>query len=128
MYSDNDSPTFILDEIKSKSVTRASVIQRFKKNGKVPTKLVDEKSWNKLCVDLIVPSNISRTGKKPLIIKSVTKIDTVIGWFEVTPYDDRKVTMIANLVETMWLSRYPWTSEITYDHISESLGLDFKAP
>ena len=55
-------------------------------------------------------------------------INPVTGWFEVTQYNYKKAMMIENFVDTTWLSRYPWTSEITYDHISESLGLDFKAP
>ena len=33
---------------------------------------------------------------------------------------------IANLVETTWLSRYPWPSEITYGRGSEFLGHRFK--
>ena len=34
-------------------------------------------------------------------------IDTVTGWFEFLRYDDKRAITIANLVETMWLSRYP---------------------
>ena len=33
---------------------------------------------------------------------------------------------IANLVETMWLVRYPWPVEITYDQGEEFLIPDFK--
>ena len=33
---------------------------------------------------------------------------------------------IKNLVETTWLYRYPWPSEITYDRGSELLGHEFK--
>ena len=33
---------------------------------------------------------------------------------------------ITNLVETTWLYRYPWPSEITYDRGSEFLGHEFK--
>ena len=47
-------------------------------------------------------------------------IDPVTGWFEVTQYNDKKGMMIANLVETTWLVRYPWTVEITYDQGGES--------
>ena len=31
-----------------------------------------------------------------------------------------------NLVETTWLSRYPWPSRITYDCRYEFLGIEFK--
>ena len=53
-------------------------------------------------------------------------IDPVTGWFEVTQYSDKKATMIANLVETTWLARYPWPVEITYDQGGEFLGHEFK--
>ena len=33
---------------------------------------------------------------------------------------------IANLVEIMWLSRYPRPTEIKYDQISEFIGYKFK--
>ena len=33
---------------------------------------------------------------------------------------------IANLVETMWLVRYPWAVEITYDQGGEFLSHEFK--
>ena len=42
-------------------------------------------------------------------------IDNVTRWFEIVKYDDRKAISIANLVETMWLSRYPRSIEIMYD-------------
>ena len=53
-------------------------------------------------------------------------IDPVTGWFEVTQYYDKKSMMIVDLVETTCMSRYPWSSEITYDHGSEFLGHKFK--
>ena len=69
--------------------------------------LVDETSWNKLCVDLIGPCKIIRKGKDPLILKDVTIIYPVPGWFEVTQYDDKKAMPITHLVETKWLSKVP---------------------
>ena len=53
-------------------------------------------------------------------------INPVTGWFEVTQYNDKKFMTIANLVQTMWLSRYPWPSEITYARRSEFIGYEFK--
>ena len=38
----------------------------------------------------------------------------VTGWFKITQYDKKKVISIKNLVETMWLTRYPRPMEITY--------------
>ena len=34
-------------------------------------------------------------------------IGRVIGWFEITQYDDKIEISITNLVETTWMSRYP---------------------
>ena len=34
-------------------------------------------------------------------------IDAVTGWFKIAQYEDKRAISIANLVETMWLSRYP---------------------
>ena len=42
-------------------------------------------------------------------------IDHVTGWFEIVQYDNKGAITIADLVETMWLSRYPRPIEITYD-------------
>ena len=42
-------------------------------------------------------------------------IEPVTWWFELTKYDDQIAISITNLVENMWLSRYPRPIEITYD-------------
>ena len=36
-------------------------------------------------------------------------IDPVRGWLEITQYNNKRAISISNLVETMWLSRYPST-------------------
>ena len=54
------------------------------KNGKLPANMVEETPWNKLCVDHIGPYKIHRKGKNHLILKSVTIVDPITGWFEVT--------------------------------------------
>ena len=99
-------------EAVQKKVTKCDVCQgtkrSTKKYGKLPAKLEEGKPWNKLCVYLIGPYKILRKGKDPLILKAVTMIEPVTGWFEVTQYSDNKAMTIANLVETTWLARYPW--------------------
>ena len=45
----------------------------------------------------------------------------IMGWFEKTQYDDKKLITIAKFVETMWLSRYSWITKTTYDCRSEFL-------
>ena len=75
---------------------------------------------------LIGPYKISIKWKEPLILKAVTTIDPVTGWFEVTQYSNTKAMMIKNLVETTWLVHYPRLVEITYDQGGEFLGHGLK--
>ena len=107
-------------------MTHANVQNSQQKNGKLTAKLEEETPRNKLCVDLIGPYKIRRKGKDPLILKAVTIIDPLTGWFEVIQYSNKKAMTIANFVETLWLVRYPWTVEITYDQGGEFLGHEFK--
>ena len=44
-------------------------------------------------------------------------IDPVRGWFEITHCDYKRVITIENLVENMWMTRYLWQKEITYDQV-----------
>ena len=53
-------------------------------------------------------------------------IDPVTGWFKITQYTNKIEISIANLVETMWLSRYPRTMEITYNQGSEFIFHNFR--
>ena len=53
-------------------------------------------------------------------------IDPVTRWFEVMQCSNKKAMMIANLVETTWLIRYPWPVEITYEQGGKFLGHKFK--
>ena len=71
-----------------------------KKYGKLTAKLAEETPWKKLCVDLIGPCKICRKWKEPLILKYVTIIYPVTGWFEATKYNNKKAMTIADLVET----------------------------
>ena len=48
-----------------------------------------------------------------------TIIDPATGWFVIKQYDDKHAIMIANIVEQEWLSRYPWSTHITYDRGNE---------
>ena len=65
-------------------MTYANVQNGQQKYSKLPAKLAEETLWNKICVELIGPYKILRKGKEPLILKVITRIDPVTGWFEVT--------------------------------------------
>ena len=43
-----------------------------------------------------------------LNLKSVTMIDSIRGCFKITQYNNKNDITIVNLVETTWLTRYPW--------------------
>ena len=106
-------------------MTCANVQNGQKKCIKLPANTEEETQRNKPSVDLIDHYKIRRKGKYPLILKAITMIDPVTGWFEVVQYSNKKAMKIANLVETTWLVGYPWTAEITYDQGGESLGNEF---
>ena len=52
-------------------------------------------------------------------------IGSVTGWLEITKYDNKRALLIANLVETMRLTRYSRLMEIMYDQGSEFIGHEF---
>ena len=94
-----------------KEVTNCDTCQHTKRSnikyGKLPSKESEEIPWNKLCVYLIGTYFVIRKGNKEYLhIKSITMIDHVIGWFEITQYYNKRAISIVNLVETTWLARY----------------------
>ena len=52
---------------------------------------------------------------KYIIITSISIIDLITGWYQITQYDNKCAITITNFVETMWLNRYPQPMEILYD-------------
>ena len=69
------------------------------KYGKLPAKLSEEIPWNKLFVDLIGTYVIWRKGQREILhLKSVTMIDHVTGWFEITQYNNKIAISISKLV------------------------------
>ena len=53
-------------------------------------------------------------------------IDLVTGWSKIAKYEDKRSISIVNLVETMWLSRYPRPIEITHEKGKEFIGHEFR--
>ena len=47
-------------------------------------------------------------------LKDVTMVDTVMGWYIISEYNDKIATTIDDLIETMCLTRYTWPIEIKY--------------
>ena len=53
-------------------------------------------------------------------------VDPVTIWFEIEQYEDKREKLIANLVETTWMYRYPIPIEIMYDQGKEFIGHEFR--
>ena len=54
-------------------------------------------------------------------------IDPATGWFELHQIPDTRSDTLANVVEQEWLCRYPWPSQITYDHHGSFIGKEFQS-
>ena len=97
------------------------------KYGKLPAKEYEEIPRNKLFVDLIRIFGMRVKGHKyTLNLKTVTIIDPVTGWFEVTQYTDKIVVSIENLVETVWISRFSIPMKIMYDQGSKFIDHELR--
>ena len=68
-----------------------------------------------MCIYNMTLCNKKKGKERKLTYKAVTDINPVTRWFEIEQYDDKIVMSIANLVGTIWLSRYLRPIEITYD-------------
>ena len=80
-----------------------------------------------LWVYFIGPYKISKKGREPIILKTVTMIYPITGWFEITEYNNNKAMMIENLVETTWVFQYPWPVEITHERGGKLIGYQSKS-
>jgi transposase InsO family protein len=95
-----------------------------KKYGQLlPAKEAEATPWERLCVDMIGPYNIKRKGKKALTLWCITMIDPATGWFEIKDVPGTKRSnVVANIVETTWLGRYPWPQMVTLDRGTEFMA------
>lgn len=93
---------------------------RHKKYGKVPPKPnVEIIPWHTLCIDLIGPYTIGHDKKHQTVLHCMTMIDPATGWFEIVQIDEKKADEVANRLEFVWLTRYPWPTEIVMDRGKE---------
>ena len=80
-----------------------------------------------MCVDLLGPYVIRRNSKKEkLHLKAVTVNNTVTGWFKIAKYEDKRAISIANLIETLRLSRWPKPIEIMYNQGKELIDHEIR--
>ena len=93
------------------------------KLGKLPAKQAEITRWETLCVALIGPyTTHHKSEQKPLQLWAMTMIDPATGWFEIAEITTKRADNIANILEQVWLTRYPWPKKIIYDR-----GTEFKA-
>ena len=93
-----------------------------KKYGKLPPKEAEIIPWDTLCIDLIGPYKIERKNKPDLTLWCLTMIDPATGWFEIAELPDKRADIIANLLETTWLVRYPWPNKVINDRGTEFMA------
>ena len=103
-------------EICSQCPTCQRTKRSTKKYGYLPEKETEAYPWEKLCVDTIGPYTIkNKTTNETLVLWAVTMIDPATSWFEIKSIVDKTAINVAQVVETTWLTRYPWPQEIMYN-------------
>ena len=103
---------------KACNVCRSLKRHNKRKYGKLPPREPDLIPWHTLCIDLIGPYKFGQ-GKEEISLHCLTMIDPATGWFEIVNIPNKRADEIANLLETTWLTRYPWPTEIRMDRGKE---------
>jgi hypothetical protein len=60
--------------------------------------------------------------KKDLTLLFVTMRDPVTSWFEIAEITSKRADIIANTIETTWLTRYPYPTQIVLDRGKEFMA------
>ena len=102
------------------------------KYGKLPQRDIELRPWHTVCVDCIGPFTIKckiPESKKTITktIRALTAIDPATGWFEIghIPEKDFNSQRVSQLMNQIWLSRYPRPIRLICDNGSE-FKKDFK--
>eukprot|EP00957_Ditylum_brightwellii_P158783 12086252-Ditylum_brightwellii.AAC.1 len=84
--------------------------------------MIKQSTWETLCIDLIglyqIPQGTGK-GKTMVVLYCITMIDPATGWFEIKGTTARSSDVVANIVEQMWLTRYPWPQKVILDRGTE---------
>ena len=75
--------------------------------------------WDILWVDLIGPYMIKCKNMKPLMLHCLMMIDPATSWLEIVQIPNKQPETIVNLVELIWLTRYPHPTNIVLDQGKE---------
>ena len=102
---------------------KCKICQKQKKSkvkyGELPPKNVTEKPWQCLCIDLIGPYTVLMNETKLIHLQAMTFIDPATGWFKITDVKDKSSANISQLLDIVWLSRYPKPNKVIMDNGSE---------
>jgi hypothetical protein len=112
----------VVHDVCSKCLTCQRTKISFQKYGHLPTKTAEGEPWEILCVDLIGPYTIKRTDKEPLKLWCITMIDPATSWFEIKEIKNKAAITTANIVEQVWLTRYPIPQKVIYDRGTEFMA------
>ena len=70
-------------------------------------------------MDLIGPYTVTLSTKDTLVLHAMTFIDPATGWFEITEIKNKTSAEMSQLLDEVWLSRYPRPQNIIFDNGSE---------
>eukprot|EP00957_Ditylum_brightwellii_P135759 10353613-Ditylum_brightwellii.AAC.1 len=49
-------------------------------------------------------------------------IDPATGWFDITEIKTKRANTVSNIVETTWLTRYPYPTQVVLDRGTEFMA------
>ena len=81
-------------------------------------KTVETMRWNKVYINLWGPKSVVNVNGYTYKLHIMTMIDPVTGWFEQL-YDEPTTYTCKQILDSVWLSRYPCPKEIGFDNGSE---------
>ena len=90
----------------------------------MPEKEAEAIPWVKLCVDLIGPYKIksNKIKGKEFELYCLTMIDPATSWLEIAQITNKEAITIAQTIELVWFTRYPWPQQIVFDRGKEFMG------
>ena len=103
-------------------VKQCTVCQRTKKHkkkyGHLPPKIAETTPWKRVNVDFIGPYTI-KTKTKTYELRCMTMIDPVTSWFEIARIIEPTSNEAQQVLDSIWLARYPRPQQIGFDNGSE---------
>ena len=91
-----------------------------KKYGLLPPKNAETMRWNRDNVDLWGLKLVVNVNGYTYELHIMTMVDPVTGWFEQRQlYDEPNAYTCQQILDSVWLSRYPHLKEIGFDNGSE---------